>query len=180
MNLWELTPQDISAAATSVNKSRVPALFSRISTQFGWQEGTINFDIGGGKWDTATEFLKDHGVTNYIYDPFNRSALHNAAVIAAVSPEKADTVTISNVLNVIQEEDAQKRILEQARHVLKVGGRVFIKVYSGKADGKSSSTLQGRGFQQNKKVAEYLPIVKSVFPAAKVERGIIVARKEME
>ena len=41
----------------------------------------MNLDIGGGKYDSVTEMYSEHGAENVVYDPFNRSAEHNARAL---------------------------------------------------------------------------------------------------
>ena len=57
-----------------------------------------NLDYGGGKYDAGTEFLSQCHITNYVYDPNNRTPEHNAEVLAKAP---YPTVTMLNVLNVI-------------------------------------------------------------------------------
>ena len=58
---------------------------------------------------------------------------------------------------------------------MKKGGTVYISVYEGNRTGVGKYT--SKGYQQNKKTADYLPLVKSVFPNAFVKNGIIRATK---
>ena len=46
-------------------------------------------------------------------------------------------------------------------------------MYQGKGDGVGKVT--SKGYQQNKKSADYLELVKQVFPDAKLKNGIIRA-----
>lgn len=68
-----------------------------------WTPGRHNVDIGGGRYDDATNALKAKGVTNLVLDPFNRTPEHNAAVAAQVKAQPADTATVNHVLNVIKD-----------------------------------------------------------------------------
>ena len=117
--------------------------------------------------------LQKSDATNLVYDPFNRTKAHNANVVNAVSGGNADTATINNVLNVIEDEANQLKVLNQAKDAVKKDGEVFISVYQGKGDGIGKAT--SKGFQQNKKAADYLDLVKKVFPDAKLKNGIIRA-----
>ncbi len=71
--------QKYSSKDTSINSAKVPAIFRKID----WTDLTSqkNIDIGGGKYDTATEYLMQYGVSNIIYDPFNRSFNDNLRVV---------------------------------------------------------------------------------------------------
>lgn len=121
--------QQYSSANTSINSTKVPALFRKIR----WQAGTRNLDWGGGKYDTATEYLKELGVVNRIYDPFNRSPAENDAALACTC---YDTATLSNVLNVIAERDVRIAAVAGAMQHLKPGGKLYISVYEGNHSGR--------------------------------------------
>ena len=63
--------QKISSAKTSIKQ--IPALFKNSKVEF----GKTNVDIGGGRFDLATQYLAERGTKNYIFDPFNRSDAEN-------------------------------------------------------------------------------------------------------
>lgn len=161
--------QQYTSAETSINSSKLPAVFGKVD----WKPGTVNFDNGGGKFDNATEYLETKGVKNLIYDPYNRSQEHNNSVIDKISRQKADTATISNVLNVIQEKEARLEVLRNTKAALKDGGTAYITIYEGNGSGigKPSS----KGYQLNMKTKDYLSEVQEVFPNSHIQRGMIVA-----
>lgn len=163
--------QQYTSAETSINSSKLPAVFNKVD----WVSGTTNFDNGGGKFDNATEALAKKGVKNLIYDPYNRSAEHNKSVASQVSGGRADTSTISNVLNVIQEKEARVEVLNNSKNAVKAGGKVYITVYEG--DGSGVGKVTSKGYQLNMKTKDYLNEVKEVFPDAKVKNGVIIATK---
>ena len=66
--------QTITSAGTSVNM--IPRLMKEVE----WRRGMVNIDIGGGRFETATDFLHSIGVHNFVYDPYNRDEAHNARV----------------------------------------------------------------------------------------------------
>lgn len=117
--------QQITSAATSINSKRVPRLFGLVKD---WQPGTHNLDYGGGRYDTATAYLADRGVTNHIYDPYNRSKKENRA---ALNCYDYDTCTISNVLCVIKGHRDRAQAVTDALLRVKDGGKVYITVYEG-------------------------------------------------
>src|SRR5208282_4922149 len=111
--------QEITSAGTSLNQ--VPASFKAID----WERGTKNLDYGGGKYDTASDFLKNKGVTNEVYDPFNRTEKHNANVYNRFTKTPADTATIANVLNVIKEPAVRQNVLQEVASKVKPRGTVY-------------------------------------------------------
>ncbi len=166
--------QKYSSARSSIKQT--PAGFMIVDRHFGWQPDTVNFDIGGGKYDLMTEKLSEKFVTNLIFDPYNRNVEHNNCVLQRCLNGKSDTVTIFNVLNVIMEPEIQMEVLDLARDALKPGGRVFIRsTYMNQ--NKASGLTKSGTFQHCLKQSEYLKIVKKIFPDAELKFGIIFAKK---
>ena len=164
--------QEYSSAKTSIKQ--IPAGFNIIDKYFGWEYGTFNFDIGGGKYDLMSEALLKKTIINVIYDPYNRTPEFNENSLAVVRTFKASTVTIFNVLNVIKERENQIEVLNLAHEVLKPGGKVFVRsTYMNPA--KVSGVTKSGTFQHYLKQKDYLEIVKIVFPNAQLKYGIIFA-----
>ena len=66
--------QEITSKDTSVRN--IPRLFGRKAQEKFpelFQSGNFNLDYGGGKYDDVTELLARLGVTNKVFDPFNRT-----------------------------------------------------------------------------------------------------------
>ena len=167
--------QGKTSAATSINSSKLPAVFSRVQ----FKRGTVNLDIGGGKFDNATEFLATQGVKNYIYDPYNRSEAHNRAAARATENGQSDTVTISNVLNVIDTLEGRQQVLANAVDALKPDGTAYITVYEGNGSGEARTTGADQ-FQLNRKLRDYLPEVRQFFGNVTVKNGVIIARSPIK
>ena len=167
--LGKASKQAISSANTSIKQ--VPALFK--NKLFEKYKGDKNVDLGGGKFDLGSDFLKTKGVQNDILDPFNRSAKHNETVLKAAEEVPPDTVTVNNVLNVIQEPEARAEIIQQAKDIVKPGGTVFFQIYEGSATGVGKTT--SKGYQNNRKTDEYLKEIQKVFPDAERRGNIIIS-----
>ena len=76
-------------------------------------------DIGGGRFDLATEFLAEQGVKNYLFDPYNRAEDVNISTLSFLqSGNRADTATCANVLNVIAEPEARANVILEAAKVI--------------------------------------------------------------
>lgn len=163
--------QTLTSASTSINGRAVPAVFKAIT----WQAGTINADIGGGRYDTASEYLDGVGVVNVILDPYNRPADHNAAGAAFISDAGgAHTATLSNVLNVINDAAARRAVLEAARDMLRPGGVLYVTVYEGDGSGVGRQTGPD-SWQENRRTASYVDEVRAVFPNVSRHGRIITA-----
>lgn len=167
--------QKYTSANTSINSKRVPALFKKIK----WEVGIWNLDIGGGKYNTATEYLLSIGVCNYIYDPYNRTFGENQDTLDRFSWEKADTGTLSNVLCTIAEKDIRLALLKLAKRY--VAGNIYISVYEGDGSGIGRETKKDC-WQNNKKLGEYWDEIVEVFPHAKIimKKGFITIIQEGE
>jgi len=176
--IWKAPTQDFTSAATSI--SQTPAGFKKIKALDGWQTGTKNLDIGGGSSFNGahkhTDALKEEGVENVVFDPFNRAPEENALAVERLGFGQADTVTAHNVLNVIPDEGAQLQVLQQMENALKRGGKGYITVYKGAGTGKGKQS-RSDSFQQNKKTDEYLPLVRKVFPNAERKGDVIFFNK---
>ena len=166
--------QEYTSAKTSLKQ--VPAGFKIVDKYFGWKPNTINLDIGGGKYDLMTEALKEKGVENLVYDPYNRSVVHNLKIHNRIIEAGVETATIFNVLNVIKEHDIQLEVLYLANWALKDGGMLFVRsTYKNPA--KQSGVTKSGSFQHYLTQQDYLEMVKKVFPGAKLKYGIIFAHK---
>ncbi len=164
------TKQDIKSNETSINASRLPAVFSKVR----FQPYTVNLDIGGGKFDNVTDFLASQNVKNFIYDPYNRSPEHNAMAAAATEEGQSDTVTISNVLNVIREQSARNEVLANAVDAVKPDGTVYITVYEGDGSGVGKET--SKGWQENRLTSSYIPEIRKYFSDLTIKDKVIYAR----
>ena len=67
--------------------------------------------------------------------------------------------------------------LRLAHSSLKPKGKLFVGVYEGDKSGKGKQTGKD-AYQRNEKLDAYLPTVQSVFPNAKIHKGVIHATKE--
>jgi hypothetical protein len=158
------------AAVTSVNCSRVPALFKHVELE----RGTVNLDLGGGKCDTQTAYLKRRGVKNLVLDPYNRPAAQTRKVERELLRRgEVDTVTLSNVLNVIPGKAERRTVLETARAAAPVA---FISVYEGDRSGRGRRTRTG-SFQANRRLRAYEREVRAVFPRVERRGTVLVATR---
>lgn len=161
--------QEFTSENTSINSKKVPAIFKMVH----FEPGTVNCDFGGGKFNTAAEYLEQYDIVNLVYDPYNRSSEHNREVIRLIREHGgADTATCSNVLNVIKEPEVRQNVLKNISKLVKSGGTVYITVYEGKGNNAEGPTKSG--YQLNRKTADYLEEIQEVFPDAKRKGKLIV------
>ena len=179
-NLWDYPIQRIESGRTSINVTKLPTGHTIIINKKLLESGTINLDLGGWRADNATEALQTIGVTNHVWDPFNRSETHNRLVAKNLSNGKTDSVTIHNVFNVIEENENIDKLLLQAHNALKPNGKLFISVYPKDRTGVGAPTMKGESYQRNEKIEQYLNRVKKLFPNAKLSNGMIIASKNLK
>ena len=167
-----MAKQEFTSAKTSINKTRLPSVFTK-ALKMDLFEG-VNVDIGGGKFDNVNELLKTQGKENVVLDKFNRSKEHNTAIELRFETDKADTGTISNVLNVIQEASIRSEVIAKAKSLVKQGGKVLISVYEGdkSGTGKQSGCDQ---WQENRNTDTYMGEIKRHFSHVEMKNNIIIA-----
>lgn len=163
---WNPAVEPARAYSPGTSIKQIPALHKALAGAGVLRPGSVNADIGGGRFDDATVFLADHGVTSLVYDPGNRSEAWNRRVLEQVEDGRADSATIANVLNVIPDPGVRAAVLRLAANVVRPGGPVFVGVYEG--DGKGNGRETSKGWQENRKLASYLPEVLAVFPDASI------------
>jgi len=157
--------QEHTSAKTSVNM--VPTLFKRV-TEF----GKLNLDIGGGKFDTASEWLlENHGCKNLVYDPYNRTATQNSYALRHA--HDLDTITVSNVLNVIKEKERRAAVLDMTAHYASPDTKVYITVYEGDRTGKGRETRCG--YQLHRKTEDYIKEISEFFETVERKGKLIIA-----
>ncbi len=168
----EVADQEISSAETSINSSKIPTLFHLVD----FKDGSLNLDYGGGKFDNVADYLEsEYGATNLVYDPYNRSSEHNKAVLDQVRKNGgADTVTCSNVLNVIKEPSARLAVIRNCKNYLKNGGTAYFTVYVGDSSGVSKIT--SKGYQLNQKTPWYVDEISQVFSNVSRKGQLIIAK----
>lgn len=160
--------QAISSAKTSLRQ--VPALFKDKNVQF----GDVNIDIGGGKYDLATEFLAERGTQNLVFDPYNRGEATNRATLDFLRDgSRADTATNANVLNVIAEAPARANVILEMAKAIKPDGKAYFMVYEGDGSGVGRET--SAGWQNNRKTADYLEEIERYFDSVERRGKLIIA-----
>lgn len=160
--------QKITSADTSVKQ--IPATFKRVD----FAPGTVNLDYGGGRFDLGSDFMREKGVENLVYDVFNRSQEHNDGVLSRIRGERPDTVTVNNVLNVVAEPEVRDFIIQDAGQYMKPDGTAYFLIYQGDESGVGKQTA--KGFQNNAKAETYIPAIKKHFGDVTRKGNLIIAR----
>lgn len=168
--LEQAIQQKFRSGNTSLRQ--VAAGFKKID----FEAGTVNLDLGGGKYDEGTRYLAEKGVKNLVFDPVNRDSAHNRAIFEAVKNGEVDTVTCNNVLNVIGEAAARDNVILQAAKALRPDGTAYFTVYEGDGSGNGRQS-QADSWQEHRKTTDYLDEVKKHFADVSIKNKVITARK---
>lgn len=156
--------QEYDSSVTSINSAKLPTIFGLVQKLGGFKKGTMNLDYGGGRFDNAAQYLKDYDVLNLVYDPFNRTKEHNKDVIEFVRNNGgADTVTCSNVLNVIKEPENRLSVIKNCDRIVKPGGTVYFTVYEGSGSGEGKANDKRKSYQTNMRTEDYQEELEQVF-----------------
>jgi len=160
--------QNYTSASTSVNKSRLPAVYSKAKIT----ADTV-MDYGCGKY---TDHIRSalNGKRYLPYDPYNQSPqTNNEAVLAvreAMVNRKPVDIVCSNVLNVIDDDGVVRAIADELEYIaLRTGGKAFVTVYEGDRSGIGRQTGSD-SFQRNAPVRSYL----QYFNNAVIRNGVII------
>lgn len=160
--------QAISSARTSI--MQVPALFKHKDVRF----GKTNIDIGGGRFDLATDYLASIGTQNLVFDPYNRGEEVNSGTLAYLQAgNRADTATCANVLNVIAEPAARANVILEVAKAIKKDGTAYFMVYEGNGTGIGKQT--SAGYQNNRKTADYVSEIEQYFDIVQRKGKLIIA-----
>lgn len=125
------------------------------------EKATRNLDVGGGAHESNTSYLATRGVTNYVYDPYARSEVHNQKILQIVRSSPVDSVTSMSILNVIDDSAARIAHIHLCKKSLKSGGKAYFKVWPGNESGKGEYILGG--YQSNRDAKSYIEDVRQVF-----------------
>ena len=169
--------QEYDSSVTSINSAKLPTIFSLVQKLGGFKKGTMNLDYGGGRFDNVAQYLKDYDVLNLVYDPFNRTKEHNKDVIEFVRQNGgADTVTCSNVLNVIKEPKNRLSVIKNCDRLVKSGGTVYFTVYEGTGSGEGKADTKRKSYQTNMKTQDYQEELEQVFKSVQRRGKLFICK----
>lgn len=140
--------QAYASAYTSVNKNKVPVLFTLAQKTELLKPGMRVLDYGCGRWpEVVREFLATSGIDDVVsYDPY---------WFPIPWGEGYDLACLSNVLNVIDTGEDRAKAVRNAWESLKPGGRMLVTVYEGDGSGKPAPSLRG-SWQERRKLLSYM------------------------
>lgn len=167
--------QTYTSAATSINATRLPAVYSRLDPDALRMQQVL--DYGCGRY---TGHIRAHveGVCDgeYLpYDLYNQPAAVNVhSRREAARGDVGLSVICSNVLNVIDSTDVVKSIVDELAGYAADGAAVYVTVYEGDRSGVGRAT-GADSYQRNEKVTNYLQFFPANFV---VKKGVITNRAD--
>ena len=160
------------SAYTSVNKDKVPILFTQAVGFKVIRAGMSVLDYGCGRWpEAARDFLIANGVARV--DSWDPNWFPDADYVPI---EGYDVVCVSNVLNVISTRLDRTVALKSAWEALKPGGVMLVTVYEADGSGASGPSKEGC-WQERRKLNSYIDdelaaYMGVVYPGGKLWKSI--------
>lgn len=160
------------------NSNQIPKLFKKVESIQPWRSGSVNLDYGSGPYyKHPKDFLATKGVEYYPFDPYNLPTNDNVrTIIYLLTSKTIDTITISNVLNVIKYKDERTHLLVNAMNMIAPQGFIFISIYEGDKSGQGRQN--GDSWQENRTTRDFLEEIKETLPDAQMKYGIIYWQKK--
>ena len=181
-----MTTQTYSSAATSINSTKLPAIYTRVSdSAYQWADKLLDYGCGRYvthliKYAAQHSALPDDEYYHYCwwygYDRFTSANADNAHALEGFSEKQFVNrmVFCSNVLNVIDSDDVVKGIAGFLTACAISGAAVMVTVYEGDRSGIGRPT-KADCYQRNEKIADYLKYFDKSFM---VKKGVITNRPE--
>ena len=137
------------SAMTSVNKTKLPVLFSLAGKRGLIKKDTSVLDYGCGRYpDHVMEFVRRLGGIYCRWDP-------NWFPDGEPLTRRYDVVCLSNVLNVISSGKERAGAVAKAWDLVKPGGRLLVTVYEADGSGASGPSKPGC-WQERRKLESYV------------------------
>lgn len=163
--------QEYSSADTSINQ--VSRAYTVYQSKVGFKDRSYILDYGGGRFDTAKDFMKQYGCTVKIFDPFNRNKAHNDSVLAYTRKHTPDYIINANVLNVIKEKDIVDDVILRISRLAGKHTLCIFCMYEGNGTGYGTKTT--KGWQRNQKTDSYIPLIREHFWDIQKRYNLILA-----
>jgi hypothetical protein len=140
---WQAYNHDVSSAVTNTNDSVVlneQSVESIENTSGIDAYRDILFDIhvknvldvGGGKYDCNRNYMRDKKKINLlVWDPYNRSSLHNAGIQDKVTRCRVDAAVSMSVLNVVPDIKSRLAHIVTVWASLKNNAKAYFKIWPG-------------------------------------------------
>ena len=145
--------QHYSSKGTSINSTKAPRIVALMKRYNLIDSNSTVFDYGAGRFPMTTQAALD--VAQYFpFDPYNLPQDVNQASVDAVFENGADVVMCSNVLNVIDDDDAVEEVIDRCLAKVKTGGHAIFTVYEGNKSGIGRKSKEDC-WQRNETLSTY-------------------------
>lgn len=142
-------------------------------------------DVGGGRYDNNRKYMKrERDIELLVWDPFNRSQMHNTPVRESIEVQKADAATSMSVLNVIPEVESRLAHITTLKVAVKAGGMAYFKIWPGDKPliGTYLPLFTSNSYQANSYADRFIREIEIVFGIGNVKihdsiKNLIVAKK---
>ena len=171
--------QKYTSKDTSVNTGKLPYLFAHLESLIGKAKKPDHWilDIGCGKETSHIQKkCNDLGWSYIGYDPYNQTPAMNSKALLAMSIFPISIATLSNVINVIDDDEA---IIEAIRMGIShaVSHVALVTIYEGDRTGVGRVTKRDC-YQRNMKRKDYLPLFESAgLYTMRIPNGFAVSDK---
>ena len=181
-----MSTQTYSSAATSINSTKLPAIYTRVSdAAYQWADKLLDYGCGRYvthliKYAAQHSALPDDEYYHYCwwygYDRYNRDSADNTHALDGYAENSSARCMVfcSNVLNVVDSDEVVKGIAGFLTACAISGAAVFVTVYEGDRSGIGRPTKTDC-YQRNEKIAEYLKYFDKSFM---VKKGVITNRPD--
>lgn len=166
--------QTYTSAGTSINSTRLPAVYRKFPARF----GGLLLDYGCGRYtDHIRNVVETAAKMTYLpYDPYNQPEDTNEATWDAVRWATTNVVPVdvvcSNVLNVIDDDETVRSIAQQISAIARsTGGTAYITVYEGDRSGIGRRTGPDQ-YQRNQPLEYYVRF----FESGSIQHGMITVK----
>lgn len=161
-----MTTQKYNSANTSINKNRLPAIYS-----YPISAGVTVLDYGCGRYtDHIKEYAEVKGVYWTGYDKYNQPEKNNTQALS----REYDIVLCSNVLNVIEEDEIVKSIIRECVRLAEKEAVFTVYEGNGTGIGRASSETS---YQRNWKLSEYMRLMENMGLCPIKKGKFIIIRK---
>jgi len=158
----------INSKLTSINSNRLPRLYGYLNRMVGLDNKTV-LDLGCGNPKTQELLRNSFPNTRLILiDKFWNGTGLNTRAYKAACKYQPDLVVISNVLNVIDQDEDMYDLLSSAAMMK---APIYITIYEGNKSGVGEET--SRGYQRNQPVKWYTKLFSPLYFNVELKNNVI-------
>lgn len=160
-----------SSANTSINSKKLPAIYKKLADMM---EHKRFIDVGCGKYiNHLRDFATEHNAVAFFWDPFNRTEDQNTDAFIMSREPIVDFAICSNVLNVIDRDDAVTSCILNAVNL--GNGTAYFTIFEGDGKGVGRETGTDK-WQRNEKLRGYKKYVPEEMDV-KFKNGMMIVRR---